>query len=320
MSYMDKIIEENTKPAEPQATPDPKPSETPAPETPAEPDATPSASPTPEPPKETPKAPELKPDLSTLTNEQKAEHAFKRQLGKQRAKYEEIINGMNSKFDSLEKLIKESATPKKEEPQKTRADFPLDKGGDDAYIAYLTEQGVKKALAEQKAEQEKADAQKAENERKIAENDAQLNATKEMFGNNCKAYFTEPEKYEAFRVKMNKAVDNGFADILDMAPAIRDYLFTQPEGPMLLEAMLNDKDTMAKVLNLHGNPILATVTLHQMGQELKAKKEQPAPTAPEQPAQQKGMPHLGKPGARGDGPRNVMGSDKDIIKFLRSVH
>ena len=87
MSYMDKIIEENTKPAEPQATPDPKPSETPAPETPAEPDATPSASPTPEPPKETPKAPELKPDLSTLTNEQKAEHAFKRQLGKQRAKY-----------------------------------------------------------------------------------------------------------------------------------------------------------------------------------------------------------------------------------------
>lgn len=319
-SYVDQIIAnaKNGTPTETEST-EQKPAETQPTETEQKPEETkpaePAATPAEEPPAETKPA---KPDLSTISKEEKAEHAFKRQLAKQKEKYEGTIASMNSRFDSLEKMIKEGIAPKKEEPVKTRADFPLDKGGDDAYIAYLTKRGVTEALAEQKAEQEKAAAEKAEQDKIESENQEQIDAAKDVFRKNCESTFTDAKELANFHSLVGKALDRGLAEVLDIAPAVRDYIFTQPDGPAILNKMLQDRPTMEKVLNVRGNPMLATITLHELGAQIRSERAKPA--EPEQQAQPKGMPHIGKPGARSDGPRNVMGSDKDIIKFIRSVH
>ena len=321
MSYVDKIIEANSTPAEPNTAEPEVKAEEPKAATPAEepkPEDPPKAEePKQDPPaEEPPKAAEPKPDLSTLTKEQKAEHAFKRQLSKQRERHEAEIKGLvdsfQKQFDDLKNSLKQP------EPKKTRADFPLDKGGDDAYIQYLVKQGMDEARAAEKAEKAKMDAEQAEKEGQQRELEEHYQVIRDTFNENIKKTFSDPAQHEAFIKNLKRANDNGFAQILDMAPAVRDYIFTQEDGPAVLNKMLLDRSTMEKVLNSRGNPIVATITMHSIAEEIKAEAAKPA--EPEQQPQQKGMPHLGKPGARGDTSRNVLGSDKDVLKFIRSVH
>jgi hypothetical protein len=123
-------------------TPAPEPEKTePEKEEPApEPEKT-EPEPEPEPDKKEPDpapAPAPKPDLSKLSKEEKAEHAFKRQLSKQRERHEAEIKDLKDTFQKQFDDLKNSL--KQPEPLKTRADFPLDKGGDDAYIKYLANQ------------------------------------------------------------------------------------------------------------------------------------------------------------------------------------
>lgn len=264
-----------------------------------------------EPPKE-------KKDLSGLTKEEKAQHAFQRQLAKQRTKYESQIQQMHDEFKKqFDDFKKEVIAQKPPEPIKTREDFPIGEGGDDAYISYLAELKVNKIMGERDAKAAKDAEEKAEEARKAEEAKQQQDESAAIFQENCKACFKDTAEYAKFATKVSRGIENQLGEILDQVPAVRDYLFQDPNGPLVLNEMLDSKDTFVRVMTRAGNPMNALVEMHDIAREVQAR----AKAAAGAPAEtKKGMPHLGKPGSRGGSSSVRFMNDKDIINYVRSVH
>lgn len=264
-------------------------------------------------PKETkeepPKEKKEKPDLSSLTKEQKAEHAFKRQLEKQKAKYESQIQQMHDNFQKqFDEFKSEFNKNKPKEEPKTRADFETD----DEYIKYLVK-------SQNDAERAEAEEKRAKEEKEKREFDEQQRAVSESFQQNCRAAFEDEQTYAAFATKVNKGIQNGLGEILDQAPAIRDYVFGNPNGPLVLNEMLSNKESFIRVMSNAGNPMSAIIEMHDLAREIANRSKQPVETPAPQPEQPKQMPHLGKPGTVSGGARtSVFDSDRDLIKFIRA--
>lgn len=331
MSYLDKVSEQiagNTgsqeKPVEtpaetkvetkvetPVETKEEPPKETPV-ETPVE---TKEEPPKDEPPKDTPKE---KPDLSQLTKEEKAEHAFKRQLAKQKDKYETQIKQMHDTFQKqFDEFRNEFKKSQPKEAPKTRSDFP----SDDEYIKYLvkTQNDAERAeLAEKNAKEAEEKAAKEREEQEYAEQQKQLADT---FQRNCRASFQDEKAYGEFAAKVNKGLSNGLGEILDQVPAIRDYVFSNQNGPAVLNEMLSNKSSFIRIMQTAGNPTEAIIEMHELARELKQKAATPVETPPVETKAEppKSMPHIGKPGAKSGGAKtSVFGSEKDLINFIRS--
>lgn len=334
MSYASDLIDEmkgQTAPAEAPVVEETQPEETPVEteettteETPTEETQTeethkePAPAEDEKPAEETPKEEEApkkepKPDLSKLTKEQKAEHAFQRQLAKQKAKYESSIDDIKNTFQRQFDEFKQSIQKKEPEPIKTREDFPLGEGGDDSYIKYLTQLGVDEALAKHEAERAKKAEEEAEAAKKAEERANAQREIAEHFNRNAKEAFGD--NYGAFEKLVDKGVANGLAEILDEAPAVRDFIFSSPDGPVVLNEMLLNKDSFVRIMSRAGNPMNAIIECHDMAKELASRaKEQP-----EEPAPTRTMPKLGKPGA-GSAPStapSIWKDDASLIDFVR---
>lgn len=257
---------------------------------------------------------EPKPDLSTLTKEQKAEHAFKRQLSKQASKYEAIISEMSGKFDKVSAELEEIKKARTESEKKplTRDQFEYD----DDFVKALVKQGMDEELARRAAQeaQEKAEQEKKAKEQEEIQ-EAQRRAA-ETFNSNCRAAFQKQEDYAAFEAKLKKGVDNGLAEFLDQAPAVRDYIFEQPEGPVVLNEMLTNKDAFVRVMSQGANPMAAYITMHDLAKEIASRA--PRETPGEAPKPKSTMPPIGKPGAKQTATAGDMWTDDDaLIDFVR---
>lgn len=239
-------------------------------------------------PAETTEPPSEKPDLSKISKEEKASHAFQRQLSKMKEKHkaelEEQRESLKKEFQQQFDEFKKSVTEKKEaEPVKTRADFDTD----DEFIDYLTQRGVDQRLAEiekQKAEQQ---AKEAEQKQREAEEQAQRQQVVEYFNANAKTEFGD--SYNEFENRLKKGVSNGLAEVLDEAPAVRDFIFSTPDGPLVLNEMLQDRDVFVRVMSRGSNPTLAIIECHDLAREIRQKRSAPVETVPR-------MPRMGKPG------------------------
>ena len=265
----------------------------------------PKEEPTEEQPKE---EPQPKPDLSKLTKEQKAEHAFQKQLAKQKAKYESSIDEIKKQLQSqIEDVKKQLEAKKAEEPVKRRDDFETD----DEYIGYLTQRGVDQRMAQIDADNAKARAEQEAKEKADAEAAEQQKQVAEYFNTNARNTFGD--QYEEFEKTVQKGVANGLADVLDEAPAVRDYIFSNPNGPAVLNEMLQNKDSFVRVMRLAANPMDAVIECHELARELSTRKAEPVqPSVPK-------MPSLGKPGAGGSTRTapDMYGDDQSLIDFVR---
>ena len=254
-----------------------------------------------------------KPDLSTLSKEEKAQHAFQRQLAKQRSKYEAQIQAMHEsfqkQFDDFRNEFKKSQ-PK--EAPKTREDFE----NDDEYIKYLVKSQNDDYRAELDAKNAKEAEEKAAMEREQKEYQERNQAIAGTFQENCRSTFADSESFGAFAAKVNKGLANGLGEILDNAPAIRDYLFSNPNGPAVLNEMLSSKEAFVRVMRNAGSPMDAVIEMHEIAKEINGKKNA-AEASERTPKTQ--MPKIGKPGAKSGGAKTgVFSSDRDIINFIRS--
>ena len=247
-----------------------------------------------EPSEEQPK--EEKPDLSQLTKEEKATHAFQRQLSKMKEKHkaelEEQREALKKEFQAQFEEFKKSQTEKKEEePVKTRDDFADGKGGDEAYIKYLTKQGYMEAKAEDDKRLAEQRAKEEEQKQREAEEQAQRQQVADYFVQNAKADFGD--EYAEFEARLDKGVKNDLQGVLANAPAVQDFIFGTPDGPLVLNEMLKDRNAFVRIMSRGSNPTLAIIECHDLARELRQKRamaSQPVETAPK-------MPRMGKPGA-----------------------
>lgn len=321
MSYMKEVEDEiraeqaEEKPAEPEVTKEPE-VETPA-EPPKEEETPREEPPKEEPPKEEPPKeepePEPKKDTSQFSKEEKAEFAFRRQLGKQKAKHEQEIadlkESFQKQFDDLKASLK---TP---EPEKTRADFPSDKGGDDAYIKYLANQQVEAIMKERDAKAAEERASREKDEKAAQEEYERSQQTMRKFAENAHAAYPDEKSFGDFSSKVNRALDNGLGELLDRVPVIRDYVFERPEGAKVLDAMLSDKKTFERIFSRAGNPNMCLLEMYDLAGEIRNR-----PAEPEAPEEEVKVAKIGKPGASGT-PAGTVSSiwndDRELIKFVR---
>lgn len=254
---------------------------------------------------DSPKAGTQKKDVSGFTKEEKAQHAFRRQLEKQRGKYEAQIQAMHEsfqkQFDDFRNEFKKSQ-PK--EAPKTREDFE----NDDEYIKYLVKSQNDDYRAELDAKNAKEAEEKAYRDREQKEYQEQQQALAGLFQRNCRAAFADEKAYGEFAARVNRGIANGLGEILDNAPAIRDYLFTNQNGPAVLNRMLSDRSSFVRVMRNAGSPMAAVLEMHDMAREIAQGGSQPT----------RQMPKIGKPGARpGDARTGIGSSDRELIRFIR---
>ena len=244
----------------------------------------------------------------------RAEFSFRRKLEKASRKHAEDLAERDKKYNELLaqfEELKKTVAPK--EPTKKREDF----ASDDEYIDYITEQRVKKILAERDSKDAERRAKEAEETKKAKEQEAELvEAQQRWLGHVDKCFAGDEQRKEKFMSKMQYAVKNGFGEILDNCPPASDFLMNNPNGPKVFEKLLNEKETFLRVFSENASPLDIYYELRSLEKEINA---QPPQGAGAQPPKQT-MPRIGKPGKQaGAGTKPDIFSDNDaMLSFIRS--
>ncbi|SHI35768.1 hypothetical protein [Fibrobacter sp. UWP2] len=283
-----------------------KPEEDPAPAVEDKPEDTPEDKPEDKPPED-------KPAPIPEDKFQRAEFAFKRQLGRQKEKYEAELKNRDDKYDKLSQEFEEL---KKRIPEK-KDELTRDKFGDDEdFIHALNQRDFEKFKEEWVAENKKKQEEAAEAARRQAEADRELADRQNAWLNNVNAAFAGDKAREnTFLNKVQYATDKGFGNILDNCPVAADYLMNNPRGPVVLEHLLDNPDAFSRVFNDQMTSQLDIYyELRQLDSELR--NAAPAETAPAKPK----LPNLGKPGKQaGSGAApDIWTDDKAMKAYIRS--
>lgn len=255
-------------------------------------------------------------DLSSLTKEEKAAFAFRRQLAKRESRFEEALKSRDTEIENLKKAIEEMKSPKE---VKTRKDFEHD----DDYIDYLTENKVASIMKERdaKAAEEKAQADKEAQERDELNERTQEAA--ENFRTAVKEAFTSEEQENAFKANVAKASRNGLVELLNSIPPARSFLLENGStGVRVLNKILSDRNSFGRVFKPNQDPISMLIELHAIANEV----NRPAQTQVQQQTTQatqtqehapKKAP-IGRPGQGQSGaPGELHG--RDLILHMRKV-
>lgn len=245
------------------------------------------------------------------SKEEQMAYSFHKQLSKRQAKWDREKKDLLDRLERLE-------NPEKYRT-KTRADFGLDKGGDDEYINYLVDQKVKTLFESQlnawKQEQEDLEARNAADEeyRQRAEE-------------NIKKLYPTPEAEKNFRDTVREAMDRGLGELLDQDESLSNYILMSPVGPSIMYKLASSKEAVAKLFEGARTPMDLQFRIRdlerEVNDEIKAKAVQtpPAATNTEQP-QQTAAPQkvVGRPGLNKDVKKSVWDDDKSLLDQMRSM-
>jgi hypothetical protein len=252
-----------------------------------------------------------------VSDKEKAAYSFQKQLERQRrrqetdfdAKLEKMFGEFSKKFEDF----KSSQKPPEEKP-KTRNDFKTDT----EYVNYMIQQGIKKALAERDAahaktaEEQAAEQKKLEQARQVAMRDQQT------FVANIAATY-QGEELEAWKQRVAVASQKGLKDILDSSPVLKSFVMTSKYGPLVLDRIITDADSLRRLMGPFSSPMEMQLELLEIAREAKAARDAGHQETQQAP-QHKGITPMGRPGAGGNsgaGRGDVFANDDALIKFMR---
>ena len=253
-----------------------------------------------------------------------AEHAFRRQLNKQKQKYEDQIKSITEGFNKqIEDLKGQISGLKPKEPDKTREDFATD----DEYIDYLTKKRVDAILAERDANAKKAADEAAAKKKEQDDADAEVQERRNAFNANVdEAFGHDQARHATFNKRLAYCMERGLGEILDKVPIASNFLMNHPRGPLVFEKILSDKDTFSRAFNERMlDPMDIYYELRKIDEELKVAAAQPnnqgnPPANPAQPPVNR-TPHMGRPGKQGGndaGEPDIFTNKDAMIQYLRS--
>lgn len=247
------------------------------------------------------------------TKEEQMAYSFHKQLSKRQAKWDKEKKELLDRLERLE-------NPEKYRT-KTRADFGLDKGGDDEYINYLVDQKVKTLFESQlnawKQEQEDLEARNAADEE-----------YRQRTEENIKKIYPTPEAEKNFRATVGEAMRWGLGKLLDQDESLSNYILRSPVGPSIMYKLASSKDAVEKLFEGASTGDITPMDLQfrirdlerEVKDEIKAKATQTPPAAIEQP-QQTAAPQkvVGRPGLNKDVKKSVWDDDKSLLDQMRSM-
>ena len=176
---------------------------------------------------------------SQYSHEEQMTYSFKRQLAKQRSKYEKQLADMQrqweERFDKLE-------NPAKYAP-KTRKDFEYD----DDYVKYLANEQVNAAIEAKIAEYQK----QQEEEQRQAQVDAEY---RNMLDKSVKSIYNTPEAEADWRAKVGEGMKAGLGAVIDSDQDLSNYIIFSPIGPKIMYELATNKKAVQDIFTIGTTP------------------------------------------------------------------
>lgn len=228
------------------------------------------------------------------TPEERASYSFRKQLNKQKAKYEGQYNNLQAQYNELLERLNRLENPDKYAPL-NRGQFQ----DDDSYIDALVQQRFDNMWNTKLQE-----AQKQYQEQ--AQQDQEVQAYKSRQDENVKKLFKTPEAEKQYRETIGIALQNGLGDLIDSDKEIAQYIMRSDMGPKILYEMAMKPDIVSEMFSDNVTPMDRQFKIRELENNLRASMVTPAPV-------------IGKPGIKSQASAgSIFDSDESILNYLRT--
>ena len=228
------------------------------------------------------------------TPEERASYSFRKQLNKQKAKYEGQYNNLQAQYNELLERLNRLENPDKYAPL-NRGQFQ----DDDSYIDALVQQRFDNMWNQRLQE-----AQKQYQEQ--AQQDQEVQAYKSRQDENVKKLFKTPEAEKQYRETIGIALQNGLGDLIDSDKEIAQYIMRSDMGPKILYEMAMKPDIVSEMFSENVTPMDRQFKIRELENNLRASMVKPAPV-------------VGKPGIKSQASAgSIFDSDDSILNYLRT--
>lgn len=228
------------------------------------------------------------------TPEERASYSFRKQLNKQKAKYEGQYNNLQAQYNELLERLNRLENPDKYAPL-NRGQFQ----DDDSYIDALVQQRFDNMWNQRLQE-----AQKRYQEQ--AQQDQEVQAYKSRQDENVKKLFKTPEAEKQYRETIGIALQNGLGDLIDSDKEIAQYIMRSDMGPKILYEMAMKPDIVSEMFSDNVTPMDRQFKIRELENNLRASMVTPAPV-------------IGKPGIKSQASAgSIFDSDESILNYLRT--
>lgn len=231
----------------------------------------------------------------TYSKEEQAAYSFRKQLGKQRAKYEDQYSQLQQQYNALLERLDRLEFPDKYAPL-NRGQFQ----DDDSYIDALVQQRFDNMW-----NQKLYEAQQRYSEQ--AKQDQEVQAYKTRQDGNVKKLFKTPEAEQQYRQAIGTALQNGLGELIDSDKDVAQYIMRSDLGPKILYEFATNPKEVEKMFNEGVTEMDRQFMIRDLENRLRSEITKPA------------MPVIGKPGVQAEAkPGSIFDSDDSILNYLRT--
>lgn len=232
---------------------------------------------------------------SERTQLDKATYSFRKQLAKNKQKYESRYNDLQGQYNELLQRLDRLEHPEKYQPL-NRAQFE----NDDDYIQSLVEERFNNVWNQRLEEAQKKYQEQAQQEQEIQ-------AYKSRQDENVKKLFKTPEAEKQYRDAIAVALQNGLGDAIDSDKEVAQYIMRSELGPKILYTFATNPDEFQKMFNENVSDMDRQFMIRELETRLRNEVNKPA------------VPVIGKPGMGSETKHgSIFDSDDSILQYLRT--
>lgn len=229
------------------------------------------------------------------TPEEQAAYSFRKQLNKQKSKYENQYGQLQAQYNELLQRLDKLENPQKYAPL-NRQNFQ----DDDSYIDAIVQQRFDNMWNQrlQEAQQKYQEQQ---------QQDQEVQAYRSRQDENVKKLFKTPEAEQQYRAAIKTALDQGLGELIDSDKEIATYIMRSELGPKILYEFATKPQEVQKMFDENVTPMDRQFMIRELEGRLRNEMVKPA------------MPVVGKPGLSTQAKQgSIFDSDDSIINYLRT--
>lgn len=229
------------------------------------------------------------------TPEEQAAYSFRKQLNKQKSKYESQYGQLQAQYNELLQRLDKLENPQKYAPL-NRQNFQ----DDDSYIDAIVQQRFDNMWNQrlQEAQQKYQEQQ---------QQDQEVQAYRSRQDENVKKLFKTPEAEQQYRAAIKTALDQGLGELIDSDKEIATYIMRSELGPKILYEFATKPQEVQKMFDENVTPMDRQFMIRELEGRLRNEMVKPA------------MPVVGKPGLSTQAKQgSIFDSDDSIINYLRT--
>lgn len=229
------------------------------------------------------------------TPEEQAAYSFRKQLNKQKSKYESQYGQLQNQYNELLQRLDKLEHPEKYAPL-NRQNFQ----DDDSYIDAIVQQRFDNMWNQrlQEAQQKYQEQQ---------QQDQEVQAYRSRQDENVKKLFKTPEAEQQYRAAIKTALDQGLGELIDSDKEIATYIMRSELGPKLLYEFATKPQEVQKMFDENVTPMDRQFMIRELEGRLRNEMVKPA------------MPVVGKPGLSTQAKQgSIFDSDDSILNYLRT--